>query len=107
MDARETIERLCVAGPIAEIARIGHAPFAEDDPLEIRFADGAVFSIDVGAMDATDIVVGEGPYLERAFGHLRSEDPAAFAVIARDWTREPLDLPWVAGVALTAPRAWR
>lgn len=101
---RDIIVKLCAAGPIAEIARVGHAPFADDDPLEIHFQNGAVFSIDVGAMDATDIEVEEGPYLERVYSHLRADDPATFTGIERGWTREPLDLSWVVGHALTAPR---
>jgi hypothetical protein len=95
---------LCAAGAIAEIARVGHAPFDEDDPIEIRFANGTVFHLDVGAMDATDIELGEGAYLEHAFGHLRTEDAQTFAGIARDWTRETLDLPWAVGQTLASPR---
>lgn len=98
------ILRLCAAGAIAEIARVGHAPFEADDPLEVRFASGAVFYIDVRAMDATDLEIGEGSYLEKAFGHLRVEDSAAFAAIERDWTREALDLDWAMGQTLSSPR---
>lgn len=52
------IEKLITAGPIARIARVGHAPFEGDDPIEITFADGAVFHIDIGIEAATDIRVG-------------------------------------------------
>lgn len=98
------IARLLAAGPIAEIARVGHAPFAGDDPIEIVFADGAVFHIDVGFEGASDIRVSEGSLLEGAFGHLRTEEPDTFAGIARDWTREAIDLPWAIGKALADPR---
>jgi len=104
LSARDAILRLCGAGAIVDIARVGHAPFSDDDPLEITFASGAVFNVDIGGMDATDIEVGEGPYLERAFGHLRTEEPETFAGIERDWTRESLDLPWTIGAALASPR---
>jgi hypothetical protein len=104
LTAREILLRLCAAGAIAEIARVGHAPLGEDDPLEVRFANGAVFSLDVGAMDASDLVVEEGAYLDRAFGHLRSEEPETFAAIARDWTRAPLELGWAIGASLSSPR---
>jgi hypothetical protein len=100
----DILHRLCAAGAIAEIARVGHAPFGEDDPIEIRFAGGAVFNINVQAMDATDLEIGEGGYLDSAFGHLRQEEPATFAGIERDWTSEPLDLPWAIGQMLSAPR---
>ncbi len=98
------LEKLLAAGPVAQIARVGHAPFDEDDPLEISFASGAVFHIEVGFESATDIVVGEGPLLDAAYGHLRTEEPDSFAAIARDWTSEALDLPWIAGRSLANPR---
>jgi len=99
-----SIDALTAAGPIARIARVGYAPFEEDDPLEIVFESGAVFHIDIGFEAATDIVVGEGPLIEAAYGHLRSEEPDSFAAIARDWTHEALDLPWLAGKTLANPR---
>jgi hypothetical protein len=98
------IARLVAAGPIAEIARVGHAPFAGDDPIEITFANGAVFHIDVGFEGASDIRVSEGTLLDGAYGHLRTEEPATFVGIARDWTRETIDLPWVIGKTLSDPR---
>jgi len=99
-----SIQALTEAGPVAEIARVGHAPFDEDDPLEIRFESGAVFHVEVGFEAATDIVVGEGPLLEAAFGHLRKEEPDSFKAIARDWGAEKLDLAWLSGKSLTNPR---
>lgn len=98
------IDVLLKAGPIARIARVGYAPFEGDDPLEITFADGAVFNIDIGFEGATDIVVREGTLLENAYGHLRTEEPDAFKAIERDWSSEDLDLPWIIGVTLTNPR---
>ncbi len=98
------ILKLCAAGPIARVARAGHAPFDLDDPVEIAFASGAVFHVDVGFEGASDIAVREGPLLEHAYGHLRSDDPAAFAAIERDWSSESIDLPWLIGAALKAPR---
>ena len=99
-----SLQALVAAGPIAQIARAGHAPFDEDDPLEITFESGAVFHIEIGFEAATDIVAGEGPLLEAAFGHLRTEEPDSFKAIARDWTSEPLDLPWIRGKTLANPR---
>lgn len=99
-----SIAALLAAGPVAGIARVGHAPFDEDDPLEIAFASGAVVYVEIGFEHATDIVVGEGPALEAAFGHLRTAEPQSFAAIARDWTHEKLDLPWIVGKPLTNPR---
>mgnify|MGYP001614309925 CR=1 FL=1 len=99
-----SVHALVAAGPIARIARVGHAPFEGDDPIEITFADGRVFHIDIGFEGATDIRVGEGTLLEAAYGHLRTEEPETFAAIARDWTSEDLDLPWLIGAALTNPR---
>lgn len=104
MSERDNIQKLCDAGPILEIARVGHAPFDEDDPIEIKCANGALFHIDIGFEAATDIRVGEGSVLDAAFGHLRAEEPAAFANIARDWTHEPIDLAWAIGEKLSAPR---
>jgi hypothetical protein len=98
------IEKLITAGPIARIARIGHAPFEGDDPIEITFADGRVFHIDIGIEAATDVRVGEGTLLEAAYGHLRTEEPATFAAIERDWTSEDMDLPWLIGTTLSNPR---
>lgn len=98
------IEELVSAGPIARIARVGYAPFEGDDPIEITFANGAVFNIDVGFEGATDIVVRAGTLLESAYGHLRTEDPDAFAAIERDWSSEDIDLPWLVGATLTNPR---
>jgi len=98
------LEKLLSAGQVAQIARVGHAPFEEDDPLEIRFESGAVFHVEVGFEAATDIVVGEGGLLDAAFGHLRTDEPDSFKAIARDWDAEPLDLPWLAGKSLTNPR---
>ena len=100
MSARALIE----AGKLARIARVGHAPFDGDDPLEIFFESGAVFHVDIGVENATNVKVGEGPLLEAAYGHLRSENPDAFNAIARDWGHEDLDLPWLIGAALTNPR---
>lgn len=98
------LEKLLAAGPIAQIARVGHEPFDEDDPLEISFESGALFHIEVGFEGATDIVVGEGPLLEAAYGHLRSEEPDSFTAVARGWSSEALDLPWLAGRTLSNPR---
>jgi hypothetical protein len=98
------IEALTEAGPIARIARVGYPPFEGDDPIEITFASGAVFSIDVGFESATDINVRAGTLLETAYGHLRKEDPEAFAAIERDWSSEDIDLPWLIGATLKNPR---
>ncbi|MEZ5959650.1 MAG: hypothetical protein R3C30_04385 [Hyphomonadaceae bacterium] len=98
------IERLLAAGAIARIARVGYAPFEGDDPIEITFANGAVFNVDIGFEGATDIQIGEGTLLETAYGHLRSEDSAAFAAIQRDWSSEDIDLPWLIGATLSNPR---
>lgn len=98
------IEDLITAGPIARIARVGYAPFEGDDPIEITFANGAVFNIDVGFEGATDIVVRAGTLLESAYGHLRAEDPDTFAAIERDWASEDIDLPWLIGARLANPR---
>jgi hypothetical protein len=98
------IRALCDAGPIARIARVGYAPFGGDDPVEITFAGGAVFNIDIGFEGATDIVVREGSLLASAYGHLRTEEPAAFAAIERDWSSEDIDLPWLIGATLSNPR---
>lgn len=95
---------LCEAGPIARIARVGYAPFEGDDPIEITFAGGKLFHVDVGFEAATDISVGEGTLFEHAYGHLRTEEPDTLAAIARDWTSEDIDLPWLIGAALTNPR---
>jgi len=100
----EIIAKLCAAGPIARVARVGHAPFDGDDPVEIFFASGAVFHVDIGLEHATNINVGEGPLLESAYGHLRTEDPDTFDAIARDWSHEDIDLPWLVGAALSNPR---
>ena len=98
------IDDLLKAGAIARIARVGYAPFEGDDPIEITFANGAVFNIDIGFEGATDIVVREGTFLEAAYGHLRVEEPAAFAAIERNWSSEDIDLPWLVGGQLTNPR---
>ncbi len=95
---------LCAAGPIAEVARVGYEPFDIDDPIEITFADGRVFYVDVGVVGASDLRVGEGTLLEAAYGHLRAEEPETWANIARDWTRQPLNLPWLIGQKLSDPR---
>jgi hypothetical protein len=98
------IEKLLQAGPVARIARVGYAPFEGDDPIEITFATGAVFNIDVGFEGATDIVVRAGTLLESAYGHLHTEDPDTFAAIERDWSSEDIDLPWLIGATLANPR---
>lgn len=98
------IDALLKSGAIARIARVGYPPFEGDDPIEITFEGGAVFNIDIGFEGATDIVVREGTLLETAYGHLRSEEPAAFAAIERDWSSGDIDLPWLIGAALTNPR---
>lgn len=98
------IRQLCEAGAIAEIARAGHAPFDIDDPIEIRFQSGAVFTIEIGLQHATDVTAQKGELLELAFGHLRTEEPQTYAGIARDWTRERIDLPWAVGRTLSKPR---
>ena len=98
------IAQLLAAGPIARIARVGYAPFEGDDPIEITFESGAVFNIDIGFEGATDIVVREGTLLEAAYGHLRTDEPAAFAAIERDWSSEDVDLPWLVGATLTNAR---
>lgn len=98
------IEDLLKAGAIARIARVGYPPFEGDDPIEITFANGAVFNIDIGFEGATDIVVREGTLLETAYGHLRDEDANAFAAIERDWSSEDIDLPWLIGATFTNPR---
>lgn len=98
------IEALIKAGPIARITRVGYPPFEGDDPIEITFANGAVFNIDIGFEGATDIVVREGTLLETAYGHLRDEDANAFVAIERDWSSEDIDLPWLIGATLSNPR---
>ncbi len=99
-----SVQALVEAGPIARITRVGHAPFEGDDPIEIFFANGAVFHIDIGFEGATDIVIREGALLDYAYGHLRTEEPDTYKAIARDWTHEDMDLPWLTGVALKHPR---
>lgn len=98
------IEALTQAGPVARVVRVGYAPFDEDDPIEIRFANGRVIHVDVGFESATDVRVGEGSLLEAAYGHLRTEEPDTFAAIARDWSEEEIELPWLAGQTLSNPR---
>lgn len=98
------LQSLCEAGRIARIARVGHAPFDEDDPIEITFENGRIFHVDVGPEGATDAVLREGPLLESAFGHLRAEEPDTYAAIARDWGSEDMDLAAFIGVALSNPR---
>lgn len=98
------VHSLAAAGKVARVARVGHEPFEGDDPIEITFESGAVFHIDIGFEGATDIRIGEGPLLESAYGHLRSEEPETFAAIARDWTSEDVELPWLIGAALENPR---
>jgi hypothetical protein len=98
------IEDLIKAGAIARIARVGYPPFEGDDPIEITFANGAVFNIDIGFEGATDVVVREGTLLETAYGHLREEDANAFAAIERDWGSEEVDLPWLIGATLANPQ---
>lgn len=98
------IDALIKAGLVARIARVGYPPFEGDDPIEITFASGAVFNIDIGFEGATDIVVREGTLLETAYGHLREEDGNAFAAIERDWESEDIDLPWLIGATLANPR---
>lgn len=98
------ISELIAAGAIARIARVGYAPFEGDDPIEITFANGKVFNIDIGFEGATDIVVREGTLLETAYGHLRTDEPDAFTAIERDWSSEDIDLPWLIGATLTNPR---
>ena len=92
------------AGPIARITRVGHAPFEGDDPIEIFFANGAAFHIDIGFEGATDIVIREGALLDYAYDHLRTEEPDTYKAIARDWTHEDMDLPWLIGAEFKHPR---
>jgi len=99
-----SIAALTKSGPVARVARVGHLPFEGDDPIEITFGDGRVFHIDIGIEAATDIRIGEGTLLEAAYGHLRSEEPETYAAIARDWTSEDIDLPWLIGATLANPR---
>lgn len=99
-----SIADLIVAGPIQEIRRVGYEPFEGDDVIEIAFANGALFNIDIGHVGATGIEIYDGSCLERAYGHLRTEEPAAFANIARDWTSAPIPLDWAIGQTLTNPR---
>jgi len=98
------IRALCNAGAVLRIARVGYEPFGGDDPIEITFASGAVFSIDIGFEGATDILVREGTLLETAYGHMRTEEPDTFAAIERDWSSEDMDLPWLIGATLSNPR---
>jgi hypothetical protein len=98
------IEALLKAGPVARLARVGHAPLGGDDAIEITFADGAIFHVDIGFEHATDIRVDAGTLLESAYGHLRAEEPQTFDAIARDWTSEDIDLPWLIGARLSNPR---
>jgi hypothetical protein len=104
LSATDNILKLTRAGPIAEIARVGHAPFEGDDPIEIMFVSGALFHIDIGFEAATDIQVGEGPLLEAAYGHLRAEEPETWTNIARGWSREALVVSWAIGQTLSSPR---
>jgi len=95
---------LTAAGPVARIARVGHAPFEGDDPIEMTFASGKIITIEIGFEGATDIRIIDGPLLDAAYGHLRHEEPETFAAIARDWTSEDIDLPWLIGATLANPR---
>ena len=75
------------------------------DATNLLIAHVALTSLPARAYrDINELEVEEGAYLERAFGHLRAEDPDTFAGIERGWTREPLDLPWAIGQTLSAPR---
>lgn len=100
----EMAHRLCAAGAIKRMARVGHAPFEGDDPIEITFESGAIYAIEVGFEGATDIQIIEGTLLESAYGHLRTEEPETFAAIARDWSSEDIALPWLVGARLSNPR---
>lgn len=99
-----SVHALTQAGKIVRIARAGHAPFEGDDPIEITFESGAIFTLEIGVQGATDLRIIEGTLLESAFGHLRSEEPDTFAAIARDWTDEELELPWLIGATLSNAR---
>lgn len=99
--------KLCEAGPIARIVRVGHAPFGDDDPIEIFFQSGAVFHVDIGIEGASDIQIREGCLLETAYGHLRREEPLTFAAIERGWSQQAMNLPWLLGAALANPRRLR
>lgn len=101
---QQMAQRLCAAGAIKRIARVGHAPFGGDDPIEITFANGEVFTIEVGFEAATDIQILEGTLLDNAYGHLRTEEPETYASIARDWSSEDMDLPWLIGATFANPR---
>lgn len=98
------IGALIDAGAVTRIARVGHPPIEGDDPIEITFAGGAVFCVDVGFESAADILVRAGTLLENAYGHLRTEEPDTFAAIERDWGSEDIDLPWLIGATLANPR---
>jgi hypothetical protein len=63
-----------------------------------------LFNIDIGFQGATGIEISPGSCLERAYSHLRTEEPKTFASIARDWTSAPMDLPWAIGRSLSNPR---
>ena len=98
------LHRLCAAGAVTRVARVGHAPFEGDDPIEITFEGGTVFTIEVGFESATDVQILEGTLFANAYGHLRTEEPDTYAAIARDWSSEDLDLPWLIGATLSNPR---
>lgn len=98
-------EALCTAGAIAEIRRVGIAPFETDDVIEIVFASGALFNIDIGLKHATDIEIYQGALLERAYGHLRGGEQDTYDRIARDWSHEPIaEIAWARGHTLSQPR---
>ncbi|MGD9968479.1 MAG: hypothetical protein AB7T59_18320 [Hyphomonadaceae bacterium] len=98
------IGALLNAGPVARLRRVGYLPLAGDDPIEIEFANGAVFNVDIGFESATDVIIRPGVMLETAYGHLRAEEPDTFAAIERDWSSEAIDLPWLTGATLSNPR---
>ena len=49
-------------------------------------------------------MIRDGALLDHAYDHLRTEEPDTYKAIARDWTHEDIDLPWLIGAALKHPR---
>lgn len=103
----EGARQLCAAGILTGVRRVGLPPLGDDSELEFAFQSGAetqTFTLTVGAVGASDVVVRPGAAFDVFYRHLETEDPAHYAQTLRDWVVAPEPAAaWAIGAALSDP----
>lgn len=104
----DRVEALCAAGVLTAVRRVGLPPLGGDSELELDFMSPegeSTFSLSIGSVGASDVLIRKGRLLDIAYAHLAAEAPEEYASTAGDWAQaDELSAAWAIGAVLSDPR---